>query len=150
MKTEIKTRLVAGKEMPESILIENGVLFTEKWIKERNSARCFLHENVLCKMADECAKTITFCDEETRIATKEESKIIHNLAFAALLGLNHGETARMSSAAEDAIINAAEYAIDLMIPNVNGYITLYTKLRHLVENWRNHTEAEIAFHYGAC
>lgn len=153
----IPTRVVAGKEIPESILLENGVLFTEQDIKEREAARCFLPEKILRKMAAEIAKHITIrtykdgCSNDARRkTTKAEEEIIYKLSYSALLGLNHGENARQSKIAEDAIINAIEYTLLLMIPDANTYDTIYLPLRRTVENWRNHTQAEIAFHYGEC
>lgn len=151
------TRIVAGREIPECILLENGELFTAKWIKEQESARCFLREPVLRKMAAEIAENITIrtmidgCSHDTtRKSTDAERDIIYKLALSALLGLNHGEEARQSEAAESAIINAIEYTLILMIPNANSYDTIYTPLRKTVANWRNHTEAEINLHYGEC
>lgn len=153
----ITTRNIAGHDIPECIIMENGVLFTEKWIKEREAARCYLPENILRKMAAEIAENITIRTHEDgnskdtrRKATKAENDILYKIALSALLGLSHGEEARQSKEAEDAIINSAEYACILFLPNANSYDTIYTPLRKTVANWRNHTQAEIAFHYGEC
>ena len=152
-----KTRTVAGCEIPEFIIIENGVRFTEKWIKEREAARCSLPETVLRKMAAEISNNITIRKYENgnsedirRKSTNTEKDILYKIALSALLGLNHGEAARQSKEAEDAIINSAEFACILMLPDANSYDTIYTPLRRSVANWRNHTQAEIVFHYGEC
>lgn len=149
------TITIAGREIYEQIVLENGIKFTEEWIKEREAARCFLPESVLRKMAAEIAETIKIrtynngcsCDN-TRKTTAAEHEIIYKLALSALLGLNHGETARQSKAAEDAIINTIEYTLLLMIPEANTYDTLYLKLRRAVGSWRSHTEDEIMREYG--
>lgn len=157
METNYKTRTVAGREIPEFILLENGALFTEKWIKEEEAKRPFLPESVLRGMAAEIATHITIRTEENgctrdtqRESTKAEQDTLYKLALSALLGLNHGEEARQSKAAEDAIINSIEYTLILMIPNANSYDSIYLPLRRAVENWRNHTEAELVLHYGEC
>lgn len=151
------THTVAGREIPDSILLENGIKFTEDWLKEADAKRCYLGEPVLRKMAAEIAEHITIrtydkvdgCSrDERRESTPAERDIIYKLAFSALLGLSHGETARQSKAAEDGIINAIEYALVVMLPEANSYDTIYTPLRKTVENWRNHTQAEIMLHYG--
>ena len=153
---DMPVRTVAGREIPESILLENGVIFTERELKEYDAKRCFLPETVLRKMAGEMAETITIhtykdgrCSEDfTRNTTEAEKAVLYKLALSALLGLNHGETARQSKAAEDAIINAIEYTLILMLPSANSYDSLYLKLRRSVAFWREHTEAEIMAHYG--
>lgn len=157
METNYKTRTVAGREIPEFILLENGAIFTEKWIKEEEAKRPFLPESVLRGMAAEIAAHITIrtkengCTRDTRReSTKAERDTLYKLSLSALLGLNHGEEARQSKAAEDAIINAIEYTLILMIPNANSYDSLYLPLRRAVENWRNHTQAELVLHYGEC
>lgn len=157
MTNNYPTRTVAGREIPEFILLENGVRYTEQHIKEHESARCPLPEPILRLMAAEIAEHITIrtmengCSKDTtRRSTPEEKDTLYKLAYSALLGLNHGETARESHAAEDAIINAIEFTLLLMIPEANSYDTLYLPLRKTVANWRNHTQAEIALHYGYC
>lgn len=142
---------------PESILVEEGARIVAKRKNEYQARRPFLPEPILRGMAREMAKTITIrtyvdgCShDETRPATEAESDILYKLALSALLGLNHGESAREEMTAEDAIINAIEYTLLLMIPEANSYNSLYLKLRRMMENWRNHTEAELALHYGAC
>lgn len=154
---DIPTRTVSGKEIPEQILIENGIKATEEYFTEYENRRPFLPESVLRKMAAEIARNITIrtyvdgnSKDERRKSTPAEYEILYKLALSALLGLNHGETARQSKIAEDAIINAIEYTLVLMIPSANSYDSLYTPLRKTVENWRNHTQAEINFHYGEC
>ena len=144
---DIPVRVVAGKEIPEAILLENGVKFTEKWIKETESKRCYLPETVLRKMAAEIAENITFrtyvdgsSKDITRKSTDAEQDIIYKLAYSALLGLNYGEVARQCESAENAILNAIEYAIIMMIPHVNSYDTLYIPLRKMLAFWRESQE----------
>lgn len=140
----IKTRIIAGREIPEKILLENGIAFTEREIKERDQARRYLPENKLCEIAGQIAANITiridrggYSEDFRRESTPAEYDIIYKIALSALLALNHGETARQSRIAEDAIINAAEYTIDTLIMGVNGYDTIYQPLRKAVQSWRD-------------
>ena len=152
---DMPVHVVAGREIPDCILLENGIIYTERELKELDAARCYLPEPVLRKMAAEIAENITIrtyvdgCSRDDRRPTTDaERDVLYKLAFSALLGLNHGETARQSKIAEDAIINAIEYTLVLSIPEANSYDSLYIPLRKTVENWRNHTEAELVLHYG--
>lgn len=140
----IKTRVIAGREIPEKILLENGVIFTEREIKERDQARRYLPENKLCEIAGQIAANITYrtyrggnSEDICRKSTAAEYDIIYKIALAALLALNNGETARQSRIAEDAIINAAEYTLNIMVMGVNGYDTLYQPLRKAMQDWRD-------------
>lgn len=142
--TEYKTRTVAGEEIPEFILTENGAIYTAREIEERRNARKFLSETVLRDMAREIAAHITIRTHENghsvdtrRDSTNAERNTLYNLALSALLALNHGEESRKSKIAEDAIINAAEYALILMLPDANSYDSIYTPLRKAVANWRS-------------
>ena len=155
MENTWTTYTVAGREIPDFILLENGKTFTGKWLKEQDAKRPYLPETILRAMAAEIAERITIrtkVDGNTydneRASTESERDILYKLAYSALLGLNHGEEARQSKAAEDAIINAIEFTLILMIPNANSYDSIYLPLRRMCENWRNHTEADLALHYG--
>ena len=154
VKFDCPTHIVNGHEIPDSILLDNGIKATERHMRENEQARCYLMESVLRGMAREISHHITIrthvdgCSRDTRrTSTDREADILYRLAYSALLGLNHGEEARKSRTAEDAIINAIEYTLILTIPEANSYDSLYLPLRRAVENWRNHTEAELVLRY---
>ena len=144
MATNYPTHTICGKEIPDSILLENGVLFTKKWMEEQAAARPFLPENKLRYWATQVAKTIVIrtmnngnSSDVRRPTTQEEHDILYKLVYSALLGLNAGETARQTRAAEDAIVNSIEYTCNLFFPEANGYLTIYCPLRNICEEWRS-------------
>ena len=152
---EYHTINIAGRDVPEFIVTENGVRFTEKWLRECDEKRCILPESILRCMAAEIAESIVVRTYENgnshdtrRQTTEKERDILYGLAYSALLGLNHSEESRQSKTAEDAIINSFEYACIVMLPDANCYDSMYIPLRKMVANWRNHTQAEINLHYG--
>ena len=57
-----------------------------------------------------------------RNARPEETTILFNLMYAALLAI------RQNHNAAEVAINTAEYAVDLLLPGVNGYMSLYCPL----------------------
>lgn len=144
------THTIRGREIPDSILLENGIHFTEQWMKEQDNARPYLPENKLRYWAAQIAKTISIrttvdgcTHDERRPTTQEEHEVLYNLAYSALLGLNAGEAARQTTAAEDAILNAIEYTCILMLPEANSYLTIYCPLRNVLEQWRSHPVEEL-------
>ncbi|MEG1926622.1 MAG: hypothetical protein RR415_12850 [Ruthenibacterium sp.] len=79
----------------------------------------------------------THSDTETRPTTTAENELIFKIAYATLLGLNWGEQTRNCPQSAQAIIDTAEFAINLFIPECNGYNTMYLPLRTLVDAWED-------------
>lgn len=144
MTTNYPTHNICGKEIPDSILLENGIRFTKLWKEEQANARPFLPENKLRYWAAQVAKTIVIrtmdngnSNDVRRPTTQEEQEVLYKLTYSALLGLNAGETNRQAKAAEDAIINSIEYTFNLFFPEANGYLSIYCPLRDICEEWRS-------------
>lgn len=104
--------------------------------------RKYLDADMLKFMAKHMAKNITIrtyengnSKDEKRPATKEEQKIIYNVAYGALHTLNYGEQMRSSKEMTQAVIDNAEITLDLFIPNCNGYDTMYCPLQKIVRDW---------------
>lgn len=105
--------------------------------------RKFLEAESLKFMANLISDTITIrtyddggnSDDKTRPSTKEERKIIYNIAYGALHTLNYGEKMRSSKEMAQAVIDNAEITLDLFLPDCNGYNTIYCPLQALIRDW---------------
>lgn len=138
------TYTIRGRELPACSLLENGIRATQDYFDEYDARRPYLPEPKLRYWAEHLARSIVIRTEidgcthdDRRPTTQAEHDILYKLALSALLGLNAGETNRQSRAAEDAIINAIEYACLLMLPKANSYDTIYNPLRRICEEWRS-------------
>lgn len=105
--------------------------------------RNHLTESELKAIAEDIAQNITIrtyadgnSDDSTRESTGAERDIIYKIAYSALLGLNWGENTRgEKDNSTQAIIDSAEFALDLFIPSANGYDTIYNPLKNAVRDW---------------
>lgn len=114
------------------------------WIKPepKPEVRVYKKESELKEIAEGISQEIVIRTYENgnskdirRKASKPEKDIIFKVAYGALLALNYGEDSRSSRLAEQKIIDAAEFTIDLFIPNCNGYDTMYNPLKKALANW---------------
>lgn len=68
-------------------------------------------------------------DDTTRKSTKKEKEILTNIIFGALLAIkNH----KLDGIAVQAAKDTAEFTADLMIPHINGYLSVYNKIGKFV------------------
>ena len=109
--------------------------------------RKYLDTESLKFMANLISDTITFRthdergkrNDKTRPATKDEKKIIYNIAYGALHTLNYGKQIRSSKDMVQAVIDNAEITLDLFIPDCNGYDTMYCPLQAIIRDWEEDT-----------
>lgn len=101
-------------------------------------------EEQLKKQAAAISETITIrtckngnSEDTKRITTAEEKKIIFEIAYGALLGFNCNDKNRNSDDIAQAIIDTAEYMVDIFLPDCNGYDTIYCPLKKVVREWNN-------------
>lgn len=73
----------------------------------------------------------------TRETTHEERETIFNICYGALLGFNWTDTARSSDAAAQAVLDATEFTVSIMLPYCNACSTVYEKLQSVIENWED-------------
>lgn len=108
--------------------------------------RIYKQESELKELAKTMAESITirtYCnnnsDDTTRPTTEIENELLFKVVYAALLGLNWGETIRGNQESTQAIIDTAEFTIVQFIPECNGYDTVYLPLKKVVAEWElNH------------
>lgn len=72
--------------------------------------------------------------DEKRKALKKERETIYKIVRPALGILNEFTTRNEKSVAR-AVLLTAELTADYMLPNVNGYDTVYLPLFRVLENW---------------
>lgn len=113
-----------------------------KYYLERSDVRKWYPEERLEEMADKIAETIVIrsyengCSIDTkRYTTPEEREVLSKVSFGALLALDYGAHVRKDRGQEQAVIDAAEFILDLFIPEANGYDSIYAPLSDEVLNW---------------
>ena len=118
--------------------------------------RSYKYDSELWFMAENIASKITVrigggtSKDITRKPNAKEYALIRDIAHGALLGLNYGEATRtVGSQGAQAIIDAAEYTLDVMFEQriklreakldesarVNGYMTIYCPLQKALQEW---------------
>ena len=100
--------------------------------------RIYKTESELREIAEKIAEEIVVRGhsiDTRRPSSASEHQVIFNVAYGALLGLNWGDACRNSRDMTQAIIDTAEYTLDLFLPNVNGYDTIYNPLQDAVRDW---------------
>lgn len=73
-----------------------------------------------------------------REATEIEKRMLYNVFRSALSALNHYRhqpTTEIMNAHDKGIIDMAEFAVDRLIPNVNGYLSVYIPLHEVIKTW---------------
>jgi len=117
---------------------ENG------WKRSMGVVRKHLCEDDLKKMAARIAENITIrtyhdgsSEDQTRPSAPDERDVIYKVAYGALLSLGWGEECRGSHSMTQAIIDTAEFTINLFLPECNGYDTMYLPLKHAVAEWES-------------
>jgi len=72
-------------------------------------------------------------NDTTRKSTKKEKEILTNIIYGALLAIkNHNLGGIAVQAAKD----TAEFTADLMIPGINGYLSVYNKIGDFVAQYQ--------------
>lgn len=102
--------------------------------------KTFISENELKVLAKRLSETITIRTyingnsyDDTRPTTETEKDILYKILFGTLLGLNYDTT----SYEEDmGIVHTAEFITKQIIPECNGYDTVYLPLKGIIEDWR--------------
>ena len=104
--------------------------------------RKWLTEDALREIADTISETIvirtyiTGCSCDTRRpATAQEKECLYKVIYSALLTLNDGCENRGNPVADRAIVDTAEFMIRLLIPDCNGYDSVYIPLNDAIADW---------------
>ncbi len=106
-----------------------------------NDVRRWYPEDKLREMAEEISGSLVtraYVDGSywvRRPTTESEKAILFNIAFGALLGLNYGEDVRSCRRLEQAILSTVEFTSNEMLPDTNGYETIYNPLRRALGDW---------------
>lgn len=106
-----------------------------------NNRRVYKSEAELLIIAKKIASAVVIRNYENggkeiqRKPTKRESDIIYKVAYGALLGLNYGDDVRNSPSSEQAIIDTAEFTINIFLPDCNGYNIMYIPLKNAIKHW---------------
>lgn len=103
------------------------------------TVRKFYDEERLKAIATEvCSQPLTTSyyrtgKEEKRLPTKEETKIIYSLVYSALHTIcHHSHDEQM----EQIVCDNTEMTFDVLTNwEYNGYISIYCKLRDILEHW---------------
>ena len=107
---------------------------------KKGDVRRFYPEDKLREMAEKISGSLYLreCEEgcdHRRPTTDIEKRILFDIAFGALLGLNYGEQVRSDRNLEQAILNTVDFTSNLMLPGTNGYDTIYNPLREALDEW---------------
>ena len=109
---------------------------------KQGDVRRFYPEDKLREMAEKISGSLVVrvyengSSRDTRRPTTEvEKRILFDIAFGALLGLNYGEQVRSDRSLEQAILNTVDFTSNLMLPGTNGYDTIYNPLRDALGEW---------------
>ena len=107
---------------------------------KQGDVRRFYPEDKLREMAEEISGSLYLreCEEgceHRRPTTEVEKRILFDIAFGALLGLNYGEQVRSDRNLEQAILNTVDFTSNLMLPGTNGYDTIYNPLMKALGEW---------------
>lgn len=73
-----------------------------------------------------------------REATETEKRTLYTIFYSALAAMNyyrHQSTKEIMDAHDKGIINMAEFTVDRLIPNVNGYLSVYIPLHDVIKTW---------------
>lgn len=97
-------------------------------------------EQVAREYAESVSNTITIrtynngsSDDTTRKSTKKEKGILTNIIFGALLSIRWH---KLDKNAVKTASDTAEFTVNLMMPNINGYDSVYRKIVNFVAQYQ--------------
>ena len=109
---------------------------------KQGDVRRFYPEDKLREMAEKISGGLVVrvyengCSRDIRRSTTDiERRVLFDIAFGALLGLNYGKQVRSDRNLEQAILDTADFTSNLMLPGTNGYDTIYNPLRVALGEW---------------
>ena len=116
--------------------------------RKEHHMRKYKTEAELRTIAEDISRTIYIrtmdggnSHDKKRKSRSREQSIIYSVAYGALLALNWGEQVRSNRDMEQAIVDSAEFTLDLLIrefyadKECNGYMTIYCPLKRVLQNW---------------
>lgn len=119
----------------KSTTVRINIIEPEPKPKERE----YKPESELRKAAQELAQEIVIRDESgdtRRRSTTPEREILYRIIYAAFSTLNYSVENRRNPAAEQAILDNAEFACNMFLPECNGYLAVYNPIRRYIEEWK--------------
>lgn len=96
-------------------------------------------ESELRETALELSREIVIRDENgdtRRRSTMPEREILYRIIYSALITLNYSVENRRNPAAEQAILDNAEFTCNMFLPECNGYLAVYNPIRRYIEEWK--------------
>jgi hypothetical protein len=113
------------------------------WIEqEQPETREIKPESELKQIAADMSESIVIrtydngnSNDTQRKTSEIEKQVIFNIAYGALLGLNHGEQVRSNRNMEQGIVDTAEFTLMQFIRDCNAYDTIYWPLKKILKNW---------------